>query len=59
MSGAYSLIEETGMFDFFSLYQAAIATKMLLNKQAQNLNIYFLSIGLCWAVVLLCSARIR
>lgn len=31
---------------------------MLLNKQAQKLNIYFLSIGLCWAVVLLCSARI-
>lgn len=46
------------MFDFFSLYQAAIATIMLLSKQAQNLNIYFLSIGLCWAVVLLHSARI-
>lgn len=35
------------MFGFMPLYQTAIATTMLLNKQAWKLNFYFLPIGSC------------
>ena len=43
ISRYHSLAEETQMFGSLTLYQTA--TAMLVNKQAQNLNFYILSIG--------------
>ena len=41
---SYSRIEENGYLT--SLYLTAVATIMLLNKQAQNFKLYFLFLGL-------------